>query len=115
MQWHTLNRAEQIGDLLAASYETPVLIFKHSVRCGVSSFVKNRFEDDWRFSDEEIVPYYLDLIQYRDVSNLLARQLGVVHESPQILVLRDGECVFNASHLSARVDALDPFANSSVG
>ena len=114
MQWHTLNHAGQIADLLAASYETPVLIFKHSIRCGVSGFVKNRFEDDWRFSDEEITPYYLDLIRHRDISNLVASELNVVHESPQILVLQDGECVFNASHLSARVDALEPFAKSEV-
>ena len=108
MQWQTLSDVTQIADLIATSYETPVLIFKHSTRCGVSSFVRNRFEDDWNFSKNEVTPVYLDLIRHRNVSNALAKEFNVQHESPQILLLINGDCVFHASHLSARVEALIP-------
>lgn len=104
MTWKHLDDTTPLADLIAESYETPVLIFKHSTRCGVSSFVKNRFEDNWNL--DEVAPYYLDLVRYRRLSNEIAQTFGVRHESPQLLLIRDGECVHHASHMSVRVDSI---------
>ena len=102
MTWNYLDNNTSLSDLIAESYETPVLIFKHSTRCGVSSFVKNRFEDDWDLNS--VTPYYLDLVRHRRLSNEIAQTFDVRHESPQMLLIRNGECVLDASHMSVRVD-----------
>ncbi len=65
-----------------------------------------RLEDDWRFSPDQLAPFYLDLLAFRDVSNHLAERFSVYHESPQVLLIRDGECVYDASHLDISVEEL---------
>lgn len=65
---------------------------------------KNRLEQQWAFKESEILPFFLDLIQFREISNLIADKFQVHHESPQILVIKDGECVLDASHLDIHVD-----------
>lgn len=86
----TLNEIEQS--------ELPVLIFKHSTRCGISSMVWRRFKQDYAFSQNEVTFYYLDLLRYRTISNEIAARYDVVHESPQLIVLNRGEVIAHASH-----------------
>jgi bacillithiol system protein YtxJ len=74
----------------------PSVIFKHSTRCGTSAFVKKTFEADWHQSD--IPVYYLDLLQYRSLSAQIAETFDIQHESPQLLVIRNGICIYHASH-----------------
>jgi bacillithiol system protein YtxJ len=106
IRWNFLTKQTQIADLLERSYQTPCVIFKHSTRCSVSSIAKYRLESDWNFPAEEIEPYFLDILAYRAVSNEVAEVLGVYHESPQLLVLRDGACVYDVSHLDISVQDL---------
>jgi len=103
MNWNQLTTEDQLEAVIEESKNTPVLIFKHSTRCSISSMVKNRLERSWNF-DNELKPYYLDLIQYRNVSNLIAQKLNVEHQSPQAIVLKDKNVHYDASHMSISLD-----------
>ena len=99
MDWINLNSVEQLAEINEKSNDKTQIIFKHSTRCTVSVFAKRILVDE--YTDEikkNADVYYLDLIAFREVSNYIANHYGVVHESPQILVINNGECTFNASH-----------------
>jgi bacillithiol system protein YtxJ len=98
--WRHLTNTEQLNEWIEKSNETPVLLFKHSTRCPVSMMAKRRLEIDWNFTTQELVPVYLDLIAYRTISNKIEEHFGVVHQSPQVLVIKNGKCVYHASHES---------------
>ena len=106
MNWKTLQSVNQVEEIIEKSHQVPCVIFKHSTRCSISSMAKYRLEGDWDFSNNEIEAYYLDLIAHRDVSNYLAEKFSVWHESPQILLIKDGECNYDASHLDITVNEL---------
>ena len=99
VNWIELNGEAQLEELLKESKDQPVLIYKHSTRCGISSMTLNRLESDWDEAMHGIGAYFLDLIAYRSVSNAVAEQLGVMHQSPQVILLRDGKVVHDASHM----------------
>ena len=93
-KWIPLTTEDQFLKILE---EDQVAIFKHSTRCSISSMAKNRLERG--IGDEQDMPfYYLDLIRYRSVSDLIEQKLGVRHQSPQLIVLKKGEVVYHASH-----------------
>ena len=96
--WIELNKMEQLDQIKLDSKSKPVIIFKHSTRCSISSMAKNRFENTYHEVDADI--YLLDLISYRDVSNAIAETFSVRHESPQALLIKEGVCVLNESHSS---------------
>lgn len=104
--WKALDNVAQLEDLVAASFSQPIVIFKHSIRCGTSAMIKSQLEQNWAFDAEELTFYYLDLINFREVSNEVASRFGVVHQSPQIIVLKDGKAVFDTSHLMINTDAI---------
>lgn len=103
MNWNSITTEEQIETLVKESENTPVLIFKHSTRCSISSMVKNRVERSWNL-EGKVKPYYLDLIQYRSISNLIAQKFNVEHQSPQAIMLKDGVVQYDASHMSISID-----------
>ena len=80
------------------------VIFKHSTRCSISMMAKRRFELDWEQFPKEIPLYFLDLIQHRDISGKIAADFSVHHESPQLLLIKDGECILDQSHGEISVD-----------
>lgn len=98
MSWIILDSEEQLKDIDQKSFEKPQLIFKHSTRCSISSVIKTRLYK--KELPEGIDFYYLDLIANRAVSNKIATQYGVEHESPQILLIKDGKCILDESHSS---------------
>jgi len=99
MDWINLNSVEQLNEIDEKSKEKAQVIFKHSTRCSVSTFAKriltSEYNDDVRAKADV---YYLDLISFREVSNEIASRYSVYHESPQILVIKGGKCVYDASH-----------------
>lgn len=99
MNWLTLDKEQQFRDLLAT--EPVFAIFKHSTRCSISSMAKNRLEREWNL---DIPVYYLDLLQYRSISNLIAELSGVEHQSPQYILFKDGKPVYDASHNAIDVE-----------
>ena len=104
--WKSLTSLDQLDDIDADSNEAPVVIFKHSTRCGISSMVLRRFEKE--LADLDTLPqlYLLDLIAFRDVSNGISQRYGVIHESPQLLLIHDGRAVHHASHYSIGTTAI---------
>ncbi|MBZ0207650.1 MAG: bacillithiol system redox-active protein YtxJ [Flavobacteriales bacterium] len=112
MDWIPLTTLAQLDEVDAASRHKPVLIFKHSTRCNISSGALNRLERAWTPSDDAAQTiFHLDLLAHRDISNAIAERYGVEHESPQVLVIRDGKCVHVAAHLGITyADTLDALA-----
>lgn len=106
MNWNKLTTVDQLDQLSTTSSSIPVLVFKHSTRCSISAVAKWRLEEAWKFSEETILPYLLDLIEHRDVSNEIAQRWNIIHESPQILVLHDAKVIHHASHLDINVDEI---------
>ncbi len=96
MNWIDLTYESQVDEIKERSKQKPQLIFKHSTRCSVSSVAKNRLERAEQ--PENIDFYYLDLIKYRPVSNKIAEEFSVYHESPQIILIKNGECIYDESH-----------------
>ncbi|MEJ5993048.1 bacillithiol system redox-active protein YtxJ [Pedobacter sp. Du54] len=96
MQWINLSDLAQLNAI--KNDENYNLIFKHSTRCSISLMVKKRFELDWDALPEGINLYFLDLISNRDISAAVAEVFQVHHESPQLLLIKNGECVLDASH-----------------
>jgi bacillithiol system protein YtxJ len=99
MRWNPLTSIEELEEAIKLSESIPVLILKHSTRCGISSIVLARLERFWKDEDDKkIAPYFLNLLQYRDVSNEIANRFSIVHESPQVLLIKDGKCVYSTTH-----------------
>lgn len=96
MNWHQLTEETQIDTIIEESKTQPVVIFKHSTRCHISSMVKNRLDRDEE--PENVKFYYLDLIAHRSISNKIAEVFKVHHESPQVLLIRNAECIYEESH-----------------
>lgn len=102
MNWIELNNELQINEIKEKSVNKPQVIFKHSTRCSISSVAKNRLEKV--DSPENTDFYYLDLIKYRSVSDKIASEFDVFHESPQILLIKNRECVYDDSHSGINMD-----------
>ncbi len=114
MNWNSIQTEVALKNIVQESNSKPCVIFKHSTRCPVSSMAKYRLEENWDFTDEEVTPYFLDLIAYRSISNLIAETFGVHHESPQLLLIRNGECTYEESHLDISVADLRENFHSKV-
>lgn len=104
MKWNILTDIGQLDLIDVESATQPILIFKHSTSCSISSMSLNRLEGKWQSSDgEKIKPYYLDLLANRSVSNEIAARYSVIHESPQVLVISNGKMVYTESHSGIRL------------
>lgn len=100
MDWNILENLAQLDEIKQKSGEKPVLIFKHSTRCSVSGMAWDRLKRNWKKEDsEKVIPYFLDLIRHRDVSNQIEKEFSVYHESPQIIIVKSGKAVYNNSHM----------------
>lgn len=102
MNWTLLESAEQVEEIKQQKGYS--LIFKHSTRCSISLMAKRRLELDKDNLPEEVSLYFLDLIRYRDISAKVASVFHVHHESPQVLLIKDGECILDQSHGGISVD-----------
>ena len=104
VKWRYLTDIAQLKDISADSETRPVFIFKHSTRCSVSRMVLKQFESHY---DPTIRAdgYFLDLLEHREISNEIASQYGVIHQSPQLLLIQNGKCIFTESH--SDIDAAD--------
>lgn len=105
MNWNSLTDIAQLESIDKESQNGPVLILKHSTRCSISSAALSRLERKWQDADnEKIKPYYLDLLNHRDISNAIADRYQIMHQSPQALIIKDGKCVFTETHMSISYD-----------
>jgi bacillithiol system protein YtxJ len=109
MEWIPLTDETQLQEIIHKSNSRPQVIFKHSTRCSISSVAMQRLKRGTL--PEEVDFYYLDLITYRRLSTKVADQFDVAHESPQVLVIRNGECVYDESHMGISMSEILQQAN----
>jgi bacillithiol system protein YtxJ len=102
MNWKALDSADQLQNIKQQPGYS--IIFKHSTRCSISMMAKRRFELDWDQLPQDLPLYFLDLIKHRDISNKVAEDFQVHHESPQLLLIKDGECILDQSHGAISVE-----------
>lgn len=107
--WNRLNTVEQLKEIVKESKTVPVVIFKHSTSCGISRMVLRNFEKTYDIDSKQMKLYFLDLLAYRDVSNEVGYTFQVIHQSPQLIVIKNGVAVANASHHSIRAEELVNF------
>jgi bacillithiol system protein YtxJ len=102
MKWIDLTSEDQLNEILEKSVVKSQVIFKHSTRCSISSVALQRLKKS--NMPDNIDFYYLDLISFRNLSNKIAQTFGVNHESPQVLVIKDRQCIYDESHLGISLD-----------
>ncbi len=102
MNWIPLKSEDELFEIIEKSQSRPQVIFKHSTRCSISSMAKSRLERSPFPENADF--YYLDLIAHRNISNKVADEFSVNHESPQILLIKNGECIYDESHGSITMD-----------
>lgn len=109
LPWHALVSMDQLELIREESKTTPVAIFKHSTRCGISRMVLRQFEGSYDIDPTKMKLYFLDLLSYRDISNEIGIQFQVLHQSPQLIVIKNGNAVAHASHHSIQAGELANF------
>ena len=108
-KFYTLDKMEQFDEIDEISQTKPVVLFKHSTRCSISRMALKQFDAEFNYPEEKIDWYLLDLLNHRDLSNEIASRYNIVHQSPQIVVIRNGKAVFNESHDSISAEDLKQF------
>jgi len=108
-KFYTLDKIEQFDEIDGISQTKPVVLFKHSTRCSISRMALKQFDAEFNYPEEKIDWYLLDLLNHRDLSNEIASRYNVMHQSPQIVVIRNGKAVFNESHDSISAEDLKQF------
>lgn len=96
-----LKTVEHLDELFQKSHEEPVVIFKHSVTCPISSHV---------YSEVAEINAEVNLVVVqteRSISNAIAERTGIRHESPQAIVLKDGKPVYHASHYDVTAEEVN--------
>ena len=105
--WTEITTPDALETILCREGDPPVLLFKHSTRCPISSRAL-RLAETWLTAHAgQVYPCRILVVEHRQVSNLAAERLGVRHQSPQAILIHNGRAVWHASHLSIREDALD--------
>ncbi len=115
MNWLPLVAEEQLTEVSLLSHKSEikaVILFKHSTRCSTSSMVLDRLERFWKLSEKEAPAYFLDMIKHRNVSDKIAQLYGISHESPQILLIKNGKCIYSASHSNISAPDIEAVLNS---
>jgi bacillithiol system protein YtxJ len=107
MNWHPINSIDQLEQIKTASFITPQVIFKHSTTCSISRMALDRFER--AATPEKVDFHYLDLLNNRAISNEIASFFQVHHESPQVILIKNGECIYDESHYGIMMDELISF------
>jgi bacillithiol system protein YtxJ len=104
INWIELTDLGQLNEIMDLSHAQPVVIFKHSTRCSISRMALKQFENEFEL-EGSVTPYFLDLLNHRDISNEIATRFEVYHQSPQLLLIKEGKAVYDASH--SDIDAVE--------
>ena len=109
LPWIPLNNLSQIKSILIKSNTKPQIIFKHSGRCGVSRMVINQFIDSYTYSENEFDLYYLDILNFKQLSNEIGYTFQVFHQSPQLIIIKNGMAKAHSSHSAINSIELEKF------
>jgi bacillithiol system protein YtxJ len=104
INWIELTDLGQLNEIMDLSHEQPVAIFKHSTRCSISRMALKQFENEFDL-EGSVTPYFLDLLNHRDISQEIATRFEVYHQSPQLLLIKEGKSIYDASH--SDIDAME--------
>ena len=104
INWIPLTHLGQLNEIMELSHQQPVAIFKHSTRCSISRMALKQFENEFDL-EGSVTPYFLDLLNHRDISNEIATRFEVYHQSPQLLLIKEGKSIYDASH--SDIDAVE--------
>jgi len=104
INWIPLTDLGQLNEIMELSHQQPIAIFKHSTRCSISRMALKQFENEFDL-EGSVTPYYLDLLNHRDISNEIATRFEVYHQSPQLLLIKEGKSIYDASH--SDIDAVE--------
>lgn len=104
-KFYILDDVKLLDEVDEVSHTKPVVLFKHSTRCSISRFALKRFDAEFNYDENKIDWYLLDLLNHRDISNEMANRYNVQHQSPQIIVVRNGKAIYHDSHDG--IDAID--------
>lgn len=107
--WQPLTTVSQLDKIVEDSKAKPVAIYKHSTTCGISRMVLRQIESTYDIDANQMDIYYLDLKTYREVSNEIAARFQVIHQSPQMIVIKNGTAVYDDSHGGVNVPALHKY------
>lgn len=106
INWISLTENIQLDALIKQSNAKPVLIFKHSTRCGISRMAFKSFEKQYNLNDSQIDLYYLDLLNNRTLSNEIATKFQISHQSPQVIVIQNEKVIYDDSHYQISVEEI---------
>lgn len=98
LNWIPLKSIDQLMDIVKTTHDKPILLFKHSTRCSISAMAKSSLERNWSTGADLCDTYLLDLLAHRDVSDKISEITGLRHESPQAIVLKGDEIIYDDSH-----------------
>lgn len=104
INWIPLTDLGQLNEIMELSHQQPVVIFKHSTRCSISRMALKQFENEFDL-EGSVTPYFLDLLNHRDISQEIATRFEVYHQSPQLLLIKEGKSIYDASH--SDIDAVE--------
>ena len=107
--WNSLSTLEQLDSIVEESLNKPIAIFKYSSRCGTSRMALRQFEKNYYIEDNRIKLYFLDLIAFREVSNEVSIRFQVLHQSPQLIVIKNGNMIHHSSHYNIDAGLLERF------
>ena len=113
-EWLDLNSLDLLDNIEQNSSQKPIILFKHSTTCGISASALSKITQQWTSKSPSTEFYLLDLLSYREISNQIAKQFDVVHQSPQILVIKNGKCIFNASHHAIDLEKVRPLLGDNL-
>ncbi len=108
LNWNKITAEEELRHFLNEN-EKPILFFKHSTRCSISSMALSRLEGDWEQKESSCELVFIDLIAFRSVSNLLSETTGIQHQSPQVIIWKNGKVLHYASHSEIKYKTIKEF------
>ncbi len=98
VRWIPLERKEQLKGITGRSDEVLQVIFKNSLTCGVSGMVRRSFETNLSIPEGKADLHMLHIQDNRELSDEVSRAFEIRHESPQLLLIKNGKVVHHASH-----------------
>lgn len=107
--WTELTSLSTLEDIPAESQERPVVLLKHSTTCGISRMVLRNFEKEYDLQEDDVKLYFLDLLRHREISNKIASKFNVPHQSPQLIIIKNGNVVYDASHSEISAESVKQF------
>lgn len=107
--WNEITSLEMLEEISQGSHQRPAVILKHSTSCGISRMVLRQFEKDYNLDPETVDLFFLDLLRYREISNKIASKFNVPHESPQLIIVKEGRVVYDASHGAISSESIKQF------